>query len=59
MAHLLSADFSTAAYNTRILGTFYHFGHAAVYQIFEIRYCPAVALGFLIASLAVLTLEET
>lgn len=52
------ADFTTAAYNTRILGTFYNFGHAAVYQIFEIRYCPTLALGLLGGSLAVLMLKK-
>ena len=53
-----SADFTTAAYNTKVLGTFYNFGHAVVHQIYEIRYCPAVAMGLLGASLAVLTLKK-
>lgn len=54
----LSADFILPAYNTRILGTFYSLGHPVIHQVFEIRYCPAVALGLLIASLAVLMFKK-
>lgn len=54
----LVADFTTAVYNTNILGTFYNFGHAAVYQIYEIRYCPTVALVLFGVSLAVLVLKK-
>ena len=53
-----SADFTTVSYNTTVLGTLYHYGHAVVYQIYEIRYCPAVALVLLGASLAVLGLKR-
>lgn len=54
----LAADFTLTAYNTRILGTFYSWGHPVVYQIFEIRYLPAAALGLLSASLAVLMFKR-
>lgn len=54
----LCADFITTSYNSRVFGTFYNFAHPVVYQIYEIRYCPAVALVLFGASLAVLTMKK-
>jgi rhodanese-related sulfurtransferase len=54
----LAADFTTVAYNTKVLGTFYNFGHRVVYQIFEIRYLPVAAIVLLSASLGVLMLKK-
>ncbi len=54
----LLADFITVSYNTEILGTFYNFSHPVLYQIYEIRYCPAAALTLLGVSLAVLALKR-
>lgn len=35
---------SNVSYNTHIIGVFYNFAHLAIYQIFEIRYCPVLAI---------------
>ncbi len=45
---------SMVSYNTRILLSAYNFSHAAVYQIYESRCCPAMAMFFLGWSLVVL-----
>ena len=54
----LSAGFVTVAYNTKVLGTSDTFSHPVVYQIYETRFLPVVALGLLAASLAALTLKK-
>jgi hypothetical protein len=46
-----AADTHEVTYNTAILGTDYNYSHAAIYQLFEIRYCPFVALVFFAAAL--------
>jgi hypothetical protein len=50
----LTAGVKLAAYRTTILGSAYQYGHPAVYQWFEIRYCPGLALVLLAASWLVL-----
>ena len=45
------------SYNTTIFGDFYNYSHAAVHQIFEIRYLPVAAVVLLAVSLALLRLE--
>jgi hypothetical protein len=52
----LTAPLGTPSYNTRILGTFYNYSHAVAYQVFEIRYLPAVAIVLLGVSVGVLLL---
>jgi len=47
------------SYNTNILGTFYNYSHPAIYQIYEIRYLPAVAIAALTVSFLVLLLKKT
>ncbi|MEJ2111810.1 MAG: rhodanese-like domain-containing protein, partial [Acidobacteriota bacterium] len=39
------------SYNTQIYGTFYNFSHSVLYQIYEIRFCPAMAIIFFAVSL--------
>ena len=46
------------SYNTNILRTFYNFTHPVIYQIFEIRYCPLIALVFFAVSFFVLTFKK-
>lgn len=46
------------AYNTTILGTFYHYSHPVVYQLFEILYCPLAAMMLLVLSLLSLTFSK-
>ena len=47
---------SAVSYNTRILGIAYNYSHAIVHQIYEIRFCPAVAFLLLTVALIVLAL---
>jgi glucan phosphoethanolaminetransferase (alkaline phosphatase superfamily) len=47
----LSADYYGVTYNTEILGTAYSYSHPAIYQLFEIRYCPIIAIVFFAAAL--------
>ncbi len=46
------------SYNTNILLTYYNFTHPVIYQIFEIRYCPLIALLFFAMSFFVLTFKK-
>jgi hypothetical protein len=46
------------SYNTTILLTYYNFNHPVIYQIFEVRYCPLLALLFFAASFFVLTFKK-
>ncbi len=55
---LLSADVQTAAYDTNILGTTVHYSETLADQLFEIRYCPAVAVLLLTASWLVLLFKR-
>jgi len=54
----LTAEPHMVSYNTRIFGTFYNFSHAGIYQLYEIRYCPVVAIVLFAASLLVLLLKK-
>ena len=54
----LAADTYAVTYNTKILGTEYSYSHPAIYQIFEIRYCPIVALIFFAAALVTFYLRK-
>ena len=46
------------SYNVTILGSFYNYTHAVVHQLFEIRYCPLLAMILLTASLVVLAFKK-
>lgn len=50
----LCAEVVPVSYNTTICGDFYNYSHAAVHQIFEIRYLPVAAAVLLAVSLALL-----
>ncbi|MCX5670009.1 MAG: rhodanese-like domain-containing protein [Planctomycetota bacterium] len=54
----LTADFSADSYNTTILGTYYNYSHPIVYQVYEIRLLPVLALVLMAVSLAVLLLKK-
>jgi hypothetical protein len=55
---LLCASLKTAAYDTNILGTTVHYSENMADQLFEIRYCPALAILLLVASWFVLLLKR-
>jgi hypothetical protein len=50
----LCVEVVPVSYNTTICGDFYNYSHAAVHQIFEIRYLPVAAAVLLTVSLALL-----
>jgi len=50
----LQADFNSISYNTSILGTAYNYKHLALYQAFEKRYCPGMAMALLAAAFIIL-----
>jgi rhodanese-related sulfurtransferase len=54
----LAADSFAVIYNTKIFGADYSYSHPAIYQIFEIRYCPIVALIFFAAALVTFYLRK-
>jgi rhodanese-related sulfurtransferase len=54
----LAADTHGVTYNTEILGTDYSYSHPAIYQLFEIRYCPLVALVLFAAALVTFYLRK-
>jgi len=54
----LAADYDGVTYNTQILGTDYSYSHPAIYQLFEIRYCPVVAIVFFAAALVTFYLRK-
>jgi rhodanese-related sulfurtransferase len=54
----LTAGFPADSYNTTILGTYYNYSHPVVYQVYEIRLLPILALALMAASLAVLLLKK-
>jgi rhodanese-related sulfurtransferase len=54
----LTVAFSGDSYNTTILGTYYNYSHPIVYQIYEIRLLPVLALLLMAVSLAVLLLKK-
>jgi len=53
------ASLKTAAYDTSILGATVHYSENMADQLFEIRYCPALAILLLTASWLVLLLKKT
>ncbi len=54
----LCADLKTAAYDTHILGTTVHYSDTLADQLFEIRYCPYMAVLLLTASWLVLLFKR-
>jgi len=54
----LSAGFQLNAYVTDILGTIHNYYHLASSQLFELRYCPVLALVLLTASWLVLLFKK-
>ena len=54
----LLAHFHPVSYNTNIVGTIYNYSHSVIYQIFEIRYAPALAIHFFLAAFWVLQLSK-
>ena len=54
----LSAGFQLTSYVTDILGTIHNYHHLASSQLFELRYCPALALALLTASWLVLLFKQ-
>ena len=53
------AGLETPSYNTRIFGAFYNYSHPAIYQLYELRFLPVVAIALMGASLAVLLLNRS
>jgi rhodanese-related sulfurtransferase len=54
----LCAELIPVSYNTAILGAFYNYSHPVVYQVFEVRFLPAVAASLLAVSFAVLRFKK-
>ena len=54
----LCSPWHNLSYNTFVYRAFFHFGHPWVYQAFELRYCPALAVVLLGASLLILLLKK-
>ncbi len=50
---LLAVPYSIS-YNTNILGTLYNYSHPVIFQIFEIRYAPVLAILFCLGATYVL-----
>lgn len=50
----LSAEIQETSYNTYIFNTLYTYRRYPVHQIFEIRYCPIIALVMLISTFLIL-----
>jgi hypothetical protein len=50
----LLATISSVSYNTLILGTPYNYSHQVIYQLFENRYCPILALILFATALLIL-----
>lgn len=55
----LTADPLAITYNTQILGTDYNYSHPAIYQFFEIRYCPLVAMVLFAAAMVCLYVRKS
>ena len=55
----LGADWQLASYNSDAFGTIYNYSHPIVYQIFELVYCPIVAIIMLSISLGILLWKRT
>jgi hypothetical protein len=52
------AELKNVSYNSVIWGANYNFMEAKIFQIFELRYCPAIALIFFSVSALVLWLKK-
>ena len=52
------AELKNVSYNSVIWGVTYNFMEAKIFQIFELRYCPAIALIFFLASFLVLWFKK-
>jgi len=48
------ASLDTVSYNTLILNTIYNYTHLFIFQIFEYRYCPILALLLLLSAFLIL-----
>ena len=59
VAMLLSADLKLAAYDTSIFGSSVHYSETLTDQLFEIRYCPVLAILLLTAAWLVLLFKRT
>lgn len=57
-AMLLTADLKLAAHNTTIFGSSVHYSETLTDQLFEIRYCPVLAILLLTASWLVLLVKR-
>jgi rhodanese-related sulfurtransferase len=55
----LTAGFHHESYNTEILGTPYTYIHPVVFQIYEIRYAPIMALVFFLGALLAWPLRKS
>lgn len=55
----LNAVTQFVSYNTDIVGTLYNYTHAEVYQLFEIRYAPIVAISLFVISFLTLPRHHT
>jgi len=55
---LLTADRHDVSYNVMIYGTFYHYTHPLMYQLFETVYCPAAAVVMFGISLGILLIKK-
>ena len=54
----LSAVPYRVSYNTRIFEVFYNYSRPMVHQLFEIRYCPILAIVLLATSIVILVLNR-
>ena len=59
VAMLLTADLKPAGYDTNIMGSSVHYSETLSDQLFEIRYCPVLAILLLTASWLVLLFKRT
>jgi rhodanese-related sulfurtransferase len=46
------------SYNTHIFGTLYNYSHSIVYQLFEFRFCPIIAIILFIPALMILLFKK-
>ncbi len=54
----LVAPFNAVTYNTNVLGTFYTYSHPVIQQVFEIRYCPVLAIILFACSFVALLIKK-
>jgi hypothetical protein len=55
---MLCSRIEVVVYNTIILGAVYQYSHPVIYQLFEVRYCPLLAVALLMASWLVLIFKR-